>query len=177
VAVRASGGIRWGLNAQDECPPKLFRKPKSHSPKPVKEKIMSNAFVSFLKAVGNGFKKGLPVVLGIAKVADVGISIVNPALGGLIATSISTVMSVEQKFAAIGATGAGPQKLAESVQILYPAFEQIFGQYGVQIDNSHVENYVNAIVAALNAFPAIPVNSTPVAAAKAGPDAVAQAAG
>lgn len=116
-------------------------------------------FISFLKAVGNGFKKGLPVVIKLAQVADVGISVVNPALGGIIATSIQTVLTVEQKAAAIAASGGtttGPQKLAETVNTLYPAFEQIFGQYGVKIDNSHVEAYVNAIVAALNAFPALP---------------------
>ncbi len=121
-------------------------------------------FISFLKAVGNGFKKGLPVVIKLAQVADVGISVVNPALGGIIATSIQTVLTVEQKAAAIAASGGtttGPQKLAETVNTLYPAFEQIFGQYGVKIDNSHVEAYVNAIVAALNAFPALPTPPTP----------------
>jgi hypothetical protein len=116
-----------------------------------------SGFISFLKSVGSAFKKGLPVVLKAAQIADVGISVVNPALGGIINTSIATVLGVEQKFAAMGQqSGTGPQKLSEAVTILYPAFEQIFGQYGVKIENSHVENYINAIVAALNAFPALP---------------------
>jgi hypothetical protein len=137
------------------------------------------SFISFLKAVGNDFKKGLPVAIRIAQVADVGISVVNPALGGIIGTSIQTVLNVEQKAQAIAAQGAtvtGPQKLAEAVNTLYPAFEQIFGQYGVKIDNTHVEAYVNAIVAALNAFPALPTpapapvkTATPPAAAPVAP--------
>lgn len=145
------------------------------------------SFISFLKSVGNGFKKGLPIVIKAAQIADVGISVVNPALGGIINTSIATVLNVEQKFTAMGQqSGTGPQKLAEAVNILYPAFEQVFGQYGVKIDNSHVENYINAIVAALNAFPALPSVTVPVSAAAqvlpmktaaAEPDAVASAVG
>lgn len=151
---------------------------------------MSNGFVSFLKSVGSAFKKGLPIVIKAAQIADVGISIVNPALGGIINTSIATVLNVEQKFAAMGQqSGTGPQKLAEAVNILYPAFEQVFSQYGVQIDNTHVETYLNAIVAALNAFPALPaptpaqvttavINAIPVAKAPvAEPDATASAVG
>lgn len=126
------------------------------------------SFTSFLKAIGNDFKKGLPVAIRIAQVADVGISVANPALGGIIGTSIQTVLNVEQKAQAIAAQGTtvpGSVKLAETVNTLYPAFEQIFGQYGVKIDNSHVEAYVNAIVAALNAFPALPTPPTQVSKA------------
>lgn len=121
------------------------------------------SFISFLKSVGNGFKKGLPIVIKAAQVADIGISIANPALGGIINTSIATVLSVEQKFTAMGQqSGTGPQKLAEAVGILFPAFEQVFAQHGVKIDSSHVENYINAIVAALNAFPPLPTPTLPL---------------
>ena len=118
---------------------------------------MPNKFVSFLEAIGKDFKKGLDYIIPIASAASVGISVVNPALGGLIQTSLATVISVEQKFAAAGAqTGTGAQKLSDAVTILYPAFESTFKQYGVSIDKTHVETYVNALVAALNAFPHIP---------------------
>jgi hypothetical protein len=121
------------------------------------------SFTSFLKAVGNDFKKALPIALKVAQVADIGISVANPALGGIIGTSIQTVLNIEQKAQAIvaaGGTTSGTQKLNEAVNTLYPAFQQLFGQYGVQIDSSHVTAYVNAIVAALNAFPAIPAPPT-----------------
>ena len=125
---------------------------------------MSNKFVSFLQAVGKDFKKGLEYILPFAEAASVGISVVNPALGGLIQTSIATVIGVEQKFAAMGEQdGTGSKKLSDSITILYPAFESIFKQYGVDIDKSHVENYINAIVAALNAFPPLPASALPAA--------------
>lgn len=121
---------------------------------------MSNKFVTFLQTIGADFKKALSYVLPIAQAASVGISVINPALGGLIQTSIGTIISVEQKFAAAGQqSGTGPQKLADALTILYPAFESTFAQYGVNIDQSHVENYINAIVAALNAFPALPATA------------------
>jgi hypothetical protein len=125
-----------------------------------------NKFESFLSAVGRDFKKGLDVILPIASAAAAGLTVVNPALGGILTTSIGVVIATEQKFAAMGQqNGTGSQKLAESVSLLYPAFEQIFSQYGVSLDKSHVETYVNAIVAALNAFPAIPAATAGVAAA------------
>jgi len=128
---------------------------------------VSNKFVSFLQAVGKDFKKGLEYILPFAEAASVGISVVNPALGGLIQTSIATVIGVEQKFAAAQQQdGTGAQKLSDSLTILYPAFESIFKQYGVEIDKSHVENYINAIVAALNAFPPLPATALPAAPVK-----------
>lgn len=124
--------------------------------------MSDNKFISFLKHVGRDFKKGLGVVLPIADAVATGLSVVNPALGGLLHTSILTVMSVEQKFTAEGQQdGSGPQKLAEAVNILYPAFKTSFAQYGVQVDTNHVENYINAIVAALNAFPHVDVTAPP----------------
>ena len=124
---------------------------------------MANKFVSFLEAAGKDFAKGLNFILPVASAAASVVAVGNPALGAIINTSIATVLNVEQKFAAMGKqTGTGGQKAAEALTILYPAFEQIFGQYGVQIDQGNVEKYIDAIVAALNAFPALPA---PVATA------------
>jgi len=118
---------------------------------------MAGKFVTFLQKVGQDFKKGLSVILPIAEAAVPVIAVGNPALAGILQTSIATVIGVEQKFAAMGQqTGTGTQKSAEALTILYPAFEQIFAQYGVQIDKGNVEAYIDAIVAALNAFPALP---------------------
>lgn len=138
-----------------------------------------NKFESFLSAAGKDIKKGVDFFLPLASVAATGISVLNPALGGIINTSIGVVIATEKQFA--GVAGSGSQKLAQTVTILYPAFEQLFAQAGVKIDSSQVEAYINAIVAALNAFPAIPAPGAggipipPVAAqAAAKPVVVAQ---
>jgi len=126
---------------------------------------MANKFLTFLQKVGQDFEKGLTFVLPVAQAAAGVVAVGNPALGAIINTSIGVVLNVEQKFAAMKQqAGTGTQKAAEALTILYPAFEQIFGQYGVKIDSGMVENYINAIVAALNAFPALPAvpqQSTP----------------
>jgi len=122
---------------------------------------MANKFLTFLQKVGQDFEKGLTFVLPVAQAAAGVVAVGNPALGAIINTSIGVVLNVEQKFAAMKQqAGTGTQKAAEALTILYPAFEQIFGQYGVKIDSGMVENYIDAIVAALNAFPALP--SAPV---------------
>lgn len=131
---------------------------------------MANKFVTFLQKVGQDFEKGLTFVLPVAQAAAGVVAVGNPALGAIINTSIGVVLNVEQKFAAMKQqAGTGTQKAAEALTILYPAFEQIFGQYGVKIDSGMVENYIDAIVAALNAFPALPAApaSGGTAAAKA----------
>lgn len=142
---------------------------------------MSNKFISFLAAVGHDIEKGLSYILPIAQAATTGISVINPALGGLIQTSIATVINVEQKFAAANAqSGTGAQKLSDALTILYPAFESQFAQYGVKIDSSHVENYINALVAALNAFPPLPAVAPAkpaVSVTTTQPDPAAQSAG
>lgn len=127
-----------------------------------------NKFLTFLDAAGHDFKVGLDHLLPIASAVGNGISVVNPVLGGLIQTSVATVISIEQKFAAMGQqSGTGEQKGAQALAILYPSFQSLFAQLGVKVNTTQVGNYIAAIVAALNAFPPIPaLPPAPVATAQ-----------
>jgi hypothetical protein len=116
-----------------------------------------SGFTSFLKSAGHFFKEGLDYALPFAKAATTAISIVNPALGALLQTSIATVVSVEQKFTSAGKQdSSGPQKLAEAVTILEPVVVSQFAQYGVQLDTAGVQKYINAVVGLLNVLPTMP---------------------
>lgn len=115
-------------------------------------------FISFLEAAGKDIEKGLSVVLPIAQAATPFVTAADPAIGGLFSTTVATVVSVEQKFAAMSKqSGSGTQKLGEVTQILAPVILQTFASAGVEIDNSHVSNYINAVVALLNALPSLTV--------------------
>lgn len=119
-----------------------------------------NKFESFLSTVGKDVKKGLDVILPFAEAATPFIAIANPAVGGILQTTIAVVVATEQKFTAMGQQDkSGPAKLAESVTILEPAVKQAFAQAGIEIDTSHVQNYINAVVALLNSMPAVPAAS------------------
>jgi hypothetical protein len=117
---------------------------------------MAKGFVSFLDKIGHDFKKGIDVVLPFAAAASVGISVANPALGALVQTGIAVIAQTEQKFTAIGQqSGSGEQKLAESTQVLAPIALALLQANGVKDATvAHVQNFINALVAALNAFPA-----------------------
>ncbi len=129
-----------------------------------------NGFISFLDAVGADFKKAFSFIAPIATAATpivslVGLATGNPALGTAYAAIDSTIQNVvvltEQKFAAMGQqSGTGPQKLAEAVSIVTPAMTQILGSLGVQTNSTLVTAWVNAVVALLNAYPAVPATTT-----------------
>lgn len=117
---------------------------------------MAKSFATILDSIGADFKKGLDAVLPFAAAASVGLSFANPALGALVQTGIAIVAQTEQKFTAIGQqSGTGAQKLSESTSILAPVALSLLeatGSKSATVDN--VTAFVNAIVAALNAFPA-----------------------
>jgi hypothetical protein len=116
---------------------------------------VANKFLSFLSHIGQQFKKGLDAVLPFAQAASVGVAVVNPGIGAALQTTIGVISQTEQKFAAMGQqSGTGSQKLAEATQVLEPALLQIFSANGMQADTTHVQGYINAVVAMLNALPA-----------------------
>lgn len=117
-------------------------------------------FESFLTTAGKDIKKGLDAVLPFAEAAAPFITLANPAVGGILQTTIAVVIATEQKFSAMGQQDkSGPAKLAESVTILEPAVKQAFGQAGIEIDTAGVQSYINAIVALLNSIPAVPATA------------------
>lgn len=119
---------------------------------------MSNKFVSFLETIGRDFKKGLDFILPLAQGAgEVAVSIFAPALGSLFNTTVAAVALAEQKATALGKqTGSGAQKLADVLQIAGPVISQSLADAGRSNDDAAVQNYINSVVAILNAIPATP---------------------
>lgn len=116
---------------------------------------MTNKFVSFLEAVGKDFKKGLDVLLKFAPEAETAVGIFAPQLGPAFNTTVNAVVMAEQKYAALGKqTGTGQQKLADVLQIAEPVIAQSLADAGKANDTASVTNYVNSVVAVLNAAPA-----------------------
>lgn len=130
---------------------------------------MANKFVSFLESIGHDFKVGLakldPIVkegIVLGQAAEGPITALDPALGAIFTTTVATVSSIEQKFAAMGQqTGSGVQKLAEATTILSPVIQQAFSAAGKASDVATVSNYISAVVDFLDAIPASP--ATPAA--------------
>lgn len=122
---------------------------------------MANKFVTFLESIGHDFKVGLtkldPFIkdgIGIATAAEGEISTLDPALGVIFKTVVTTVSEVEQKFAAMGTqTGTGIQKLATAVTILEPVVSQAFSAAGKASDTATVSKYISSVVDFLNAIP------------------------
>lgn len=120
---------------------------------------------SFLSAVGADFKKGLDFALKLEPAAETALDVIDPPIAALLHVTTATVMNVEQKFTAMGSqAGTGAQKLAEAVQILEPSVISTFAQYGVTLDSSGVQKYINALVALLNTLPPVSAPAAPVAA-------------
>ena len=117
---------------------------------------MAKAFISFLDKIGVDFKKGLKVALPLVEDGAVVLSIADPALGPLVQTGIAVIAQTEQKFAAMGQqSGTGAQKLEESSSILAPIALSLMQATGSKAaTTANVTTFVNALVAALNAFPA-----------------------
>ena len=120
------------------------------------------SFKSFLSTVGHDLEKGLDFALKFEPAAEVGLTAAGfgPA-AVLLHTTVGVVVSTEQKFQNV--SGNGAQKLAQVVQILEPSILSTFAQYGVTLNTSGVQSYINAVVALLNALPPIST-STPTAA-------------
>jgi hypothetical protein len=145
------------------------------------------SFKSFLTAVGQDFKKGLDFALKLDPAAEVALAIADPPIAALLHVTAATIMSTEQKFAAMGAqTGTGAQKAAQSIQILEPVVKSILAPYGVSVDTEYMQKYIDSFVALLNILPAFTTPAAAVASSAAAlkavvpattPDATANAVG
>ena len=123
------------------------------------------SFISVMKAIGNGFKKGLGwAVTYIVPVGSL-VALLFPQAKAVTAGATAAVnliqkavVMVEQKYAASGAaTGTGQQKLAEVLELTEEAVIQLLKERGIEADTTYVQNLVNAVVAILNASPATDV--------------------
>lgn len=123
------------------------------------------SFKSFLTAVGQDFKKGLDYTLRLEPAVEAGLQIADPPVAALLHVTTATILSVEQKFTAMGAqSGTGPQKAAQSIQILEPLVKSILTPYGITVDTEYIQKYIDSFVAILNLLPAISTTAAPVVA-------------
>lgn len=134
------------------------------------------SFKSFLTAVGQDFKKGLDFALKLEPAAEVALQIIDPPIAALLHVTAATIMSTEQKFAAMGSqSGTGPQKAAQSIQILESVVKSILSPYGVTVDTAYMQKYIDSFVALLNILPAITTPAAAVASSAAALKAVVPA--
>lgn len=113
------------------------------------------SFVSFLKKVGQDFEKGLSYLLPIAETAgEAAMTIFLPGLSPIFNTTVATVVTAEQKYAALKQENMGAQKLVDVTNMIGPLVEQALKDAGKPSDASSVQNYINAVVTILNTLPA-----------------------
>lgn len=114
------------------------------------------SFKSFLKKVGEDFKKGLDFLLPWAAGAgEAAVALFAPGLGPLFNQTVSAVVTAEQAAAAVGKQeGSGAQKLASVVTLMGPLIKQVLADAGKPNDDAAVQSYINAVVTVLNAAPA-----------------------
>lgn len=114
--------------------------------------------MTILQKIGEGVKKFFEIILPIAKAAEPGIDLMLPGIANLYNTTVALVSNAEMTATAAGKQAkSGPQKLALVVGALEPIATAYFQQNGITVNKTVIENWVNAVVASLNAIP------TPVA--------------
>lgn len=113
---------------------------------------------SILSDIGNGLKTFFTDADKVATAAEPFVDIAFPGVAALYNTTVTAVGNAETAAIAAGAqSGSGAQKLAAVVA----SIESDFNAYWKSIGNttsapqSTIENYVNAVVASLNAIPAV----------------------
>jgi hypothetical protein len=118
---------------------------------PLGDKKMSNKFVSWLQHVGQAFN----IVLHIAATTgEAAVAVFAPELGPIFNATVAAVVLAERKYAALGKqAGTGQQKLADVLMIAEPVIAQALADAGKPSDTAAVTNYVNGVVAVLNAAP------------------------
>lgn len=112
---------------------------------------MSNKFLSLLKTIGRDFLKY--VIPWAATAGEVAVAAFVPALGPMFNQTVSAVIMAEQKYVALGTVKAGPQKLADVLQIMEPVIAQGLADAGKTNSTADVENYINSVVTILDAAP------------------------
>lgn len=124
----------------------------------IEESAMANGFVSFLKAVGRLFEKGLVFAVKDAVPIEKLVALLFPPAaaavkeaGDAAALIQNAVILVEQKYAASGVQGGrGADKLAEVLTLTEQAVTSLLAKAGIQADTTYIQNIINAVVAILN---------------------------
>lgn len=126
------------------------------------------SFISILDDVGSALKKFFGVAITVAQAAEPIVDLAFPGISVLYNATVNEVATAETAAIAAGVqTGSGPQKLALVVAAIEPTFNQYLQAQGLPAQpTATIENWVNAVVAGLNAIPATSstttVSATPV---------------
>lgn len=117
---------------------------------------MSNKFVTIMQAVGRDIKKAWVEVVAYLPAAEKLAELLFP---GKATTNVvnavdlvrQAVVSVEQKFVAAGEpSGSGKEKSAQVLAMVGPAVTSLLAAEGIQLDQTHIQSIINAVVAVLN---------------------------
>lgn len=120
------------------------------------------SFASILSAVGHGFEKFFGVAVKVAVAAEPVIDIAFPGIAVLYNTTVNEVAKAEAAAIAAGQqSGTGAQKLALVIESITPVFQQYAATAGIPSaqQTQVITNWINAVVASLNAIPA---STTPI---------------
>ena len=120
-------------------------------------------FVGVLEMIGKDFAKGLKWAVTYGIPVERLVALLFPAAApvateladatGLIQTA---VLLVEQKYAASGVqNGTGTQKLAEVLLLSGDAVTALLAKAGITASSEYISSLVSAVVAVLNAQPAV----------------------
>jgi hypothetical protein len=114
------------------------------------------SFKTILGDIGNGLKRFFTEADKIAAAVEPIVDIAFPGIASLYNSTVTEVGNAETAAIAAGAqSGSGAQKLAAVVAAITPTFTQYASANGLPAPTSAViTNYVNAVVASLNAIPA-----------------------
>jgi len=121
---------------------------------------MANKFESLLETIGKGFIKGLNWAVTYAIPVEKLIALIFPAAapaavatGTALSLIQTTVMEVEQKYAAAGIqSGTGAQKAAEVLTLTGPAVIALLAKEGITADSTYVQSLIDAVVGILNVW-------------------------
>lgn len=114
------------------------------------------SFKTILDDIGNGLKKVFTIGTEVAKAAEPFVDIAFPGIAPLYNATVAAVGTAETAAIAAGAqTGTGAQKLAAVVASITPVFTAYATAQGLPAPTvATITNYVNAVVATVNAIPA-----------------------
>jgi hypothetical protein len=114
------------------------------------------SFTSILSAVGRGLKVFFTGAVKVAVAAEPIVDFVFPGIAALYNATVNEVAKAEAAAIAAGLqTGTGAQKLAMVISAIEPAFAEYAAATGIPSAQQAqtIENWVNAVVASLNAIP------------------------
>ena len=113
-----------------------------------------SSFSSILSSIGHGLKVFFTGAVKVAQAAEPFVDVVFPGIGSLYNSTVNAVSAAESHAIAAGAqNGSGAKKLELVVKAIESDFAAYAKSNGITYDSSHVEAWVNAVVASLNAIP------------------------